>query len=329
MKMLMEMSFKQKLKINESQRRRILVFLVHEIYTTLKNLALLIERDYTQTYRLCSKMADEDLLRFNKVTTGAFKNTVIVGITVTGASKVKSLFLNKENIKAFQPSKICSTQKLGHQLKIQKFRAINSAKMYNLGQLRDFMSYPVEKSKPEPDLILHMDNQRTLFCVEIECTQKSKLRYEDIIDLYKRRGEHVLYMFDNLNDLLSIGTVIAKLVPNNWPIETFFLFSTIEIALKSKQIKSEWEQDGQYFYKNHNQLSVLVAIDYRDLVNNNPTWNSYDFHPFTANTLPLRLNKHPETMETLDSKGRVVPVVTILEWAPEKMKPEGNFDYLL
>lgn len=310
--LISEMTWLEKIKINEMLRTRLLHFLVEEAFTTISNISLLLERDYSQTYRLCKKMEEEGFLKIHQVMQNINRHISLCGITPKGVEALRNVFFLREGpIKTFQPSKIGSLEQLSHNLKIQKFRAIYTVHQISLGQIPPFMTYVQTEKKPQPDFLIHLSaGKKNIFCVELECTQKSKPRYMQILEGYQNLDVHLLYLFDTEEDLQKIGRVIASCKPKNWRLDNFLLFSTINKVLSPQRRHWEWD-DSQY--KLHNFLSIVNALDSADIKLNKMQWKSFDFgaHPFYPDS--DWADSHPELCGQHDRQGRIVPIISTLE----------------
>lgn len=307
MNKLNAMTYQQKMKINERLRMRLLHFLAEETFTSITNISILLEREYSQAYRLCKKMESEGLLKMHQVDQHSNRHITIVGISSAGIQFLReNLYLRNEDLKPFVPSKTRSAESLKHKLKIQKFRAIYNTRMVR--QVSPFMSYIRTPNKPYPDFAIHVSaGNKNIFLAELECTQKSKIRYEDLLNRYSKLGEHVIYLFQTEDKLNKIGQVIAKCTPKSWSKENFLLFSLIDRALEAKHKHWQWG-DGCYYI--HNFLSTVIAINYEDLKDGNLAWKKYDFAPFPFYTDSLWAERFPELCGSLDSKGRIIPNIT-------------------
>lgn len=303
-KSISEMTWQEKIKINETLRMRLLQFLAEETFTSISNISTLLKREYSQAYRLCKRMEAERLLRMHLIEQHINRHITLVGISSNGISFLReNLYLRNEELKPFSPSKIGSVISLKHKLKIQKFRAIYTARQVK--QISPFMSYIQLPTKPQPDFAIHLSvGKKNIFLAELECTQKSQKRYIDLLNRYSKTNEHVIYLFQNEQDLIKIGNVIAKCVPSTWKNENFLLFSVIDRALEAKHKHWQWG-DGSYYI--HNFLSTLNAVSHEDLKNGKLIWKQYDFAPFPFYTDSIWAQRFPQLCGRLDTKGRIIP----------------------
>lgn len=302
-----KMTYMQKMKTNETLRWRLLQFLAEETFTSIKNISILLRREYSQAYRLCKRMEAERLLKMHLIDQSINRHITLVGITSWGISFLReNLYLRNEELKPFAPSKTGSAESLKHKLKIQKFRAIYSSR--EVAQIAPFMSYIQFPTKPQPDFAIHLAaGKKNILLAELECTQKSQIRYKDILNRYFKLEQHVLYLFETEQDLIKIGQVVCKCVPSNWKSENFLLFTVIDRALEAKYKHWRWGDDCYYI---HNFLSTLIAIDYKDLRNGQLVWKKYDFAPNPFYTGSIWANRFPELCGQLDSKGRIIPYIS-------------------
>lgn len=309
MNQINEMTYQQKMIINQKLRTKLLHFFAEETFTTISNISILLEREYSQVFRLCKKMEMEGLLKMHSLPQSTNRYITLAGISSKGIRYLRGdLYLRNENLKAFSPSKLGSSESLRHKLKIQKFRAIYTTRQVK--QISPFMSYIQLSTKPQPDFAIHLSvGKKNIFLAELECTQKSQKRYIDLLNRYSKTNEHVIYLFENEQDLIKIGNVIAKCVPSTWKNENFLLFSVIDRALEAKHKHWQWG-DGSYYI--HNFLSTLNAVSHEDLKNGNVIWKRYDFAPYPFYTDSIWATRFPELCGRLDSKGRIIPDITNL-----------------
>lgn len=301
------MTYQQKMKINERLRMRLLQFLAEETFTSISNISILLEREYSQAYRLCKSMEAERLLKMHLIEQHINRHITLVGISSMGITFLReNLYLRNEDLKPFSPSKTRSADSLRHKLKIQKFRAIYTTRQ--VGQVSPFMSYIQLPKKPYPDFAIHVSaGNKNIFLAELECTQKSQKRYIDLLDRYSKVNEHVIYLFETEQDLIKIGQVISKSVPAAWKTENYLLFSLIDRALEFKHKHWQWG-DGCYYI--HNFLSTIYAVSHEDLKNGKVIWKKFDFAPFPFYTDSLWAQRFPQLCGRLDSKGRIIPNIT-------------------
>lgn len=307
MNKIKNMTYQQKMKTNEKLRTKLLHFLAEETFTSMSNISVLLEREYSQVYRLCKKMESEELIKIHQIDQHLNRHVTLAGISPKGIKFLRdNLYLRNENLNAFMPSKLQCAESLKHKLKIQKFRAIYTSRQAM--QISPFMSYIQLPKKPHPDFAIHLSpGKRNIFLAELECTQKSKIRYEDLLNRYSKLGEHVIYLFQTEDQLNKIGQVIAKCTPKSWSKENFLLFSLVERVLETKHKHWQWG-DGCYYI--HNFLSTVIAINYEDLKDGNLAWKKYDFAPFPFYRDSLWAERFPELCGSLDSKGRIIPNIT-------------------
>ncbi len=307
---LKTMKFDQKIYINAVMRREILLFLCIHTFSTLRLVALLIGRDYAQAHRLITKLEAEGLLTIFENKQGAMDAKRLVGISAKGVSYSMQNAIVEEKCPHFIPSKSGSLYNLVHKFTIQKYLIDHQNEFMQQGLIWPaFYSMPKDHHKqPIPDIILHMrEDGRADFHTEVELTQKSEERYQQLLKSFLTHNLHVIYLFENAAMLKNVSAILARNLPKNWPRNKLILAGLLDPSLDINQ--RVWIKDNEIFETFYGVCQVY-AMDIQLLKSNNDNctyvFDFAEYPEYGANPDEL----YPqELIGEVDEKGRVIPSV--------------------
>lgn len=196
------MSMKEKMAIFESRQKKILRFLIEENYSSLENLAQLINTPKSTISRIAKYLCDKDYLVRTNINIGLARDISVYQPTNTG---IMFAINDGENMPDLREVSKVNATTIYHDLQLQRIRLKLEKEGYSnfqsSWQLTKILRKRKEKAPKIPDYTC-IDPDGNKVAIEYERTIKTTKRYREIIGQYmdiRDRGiiKKVMYFTDD------------------------------------------------------------------------------------------------------------------------------------